>query len=70
MEFVETFLHAASYLGVVERLMALSTTDIAVLFLASKPAFIFTAVVLVLTAGNKPFGRALPGGDERLQIEK
>jgi hypothetical protein len=48
MELLEAIFHSASYIGVVEQLMALSSTDLAVLFLVSKPAFIMVAGVAVL----------------------
>lgn len=53
MEHLEALLQSASYLGVFKKLMAMSSTDIAVLFLVSKPAFILTAGIAVLTARKK-----------------
>lgn len=50
MEHLEAILQAVSYLGVIDKLMGLSATDIAVLFLVSKPAFVLTAGVVVLTS--------------------
>ncbi len=53
MEFIETFIFSASYLGVIDKLIELSPTDMAVIFLISKPAFIFTAGLMVLTTRNE-----------------
>ncbi|QDG52692.1 hypothetical protein FIV42_18690 [Persicimonas caeni] len=53
MEHIEALLQSASYFGVIKKLMAMSPTDIAVLFLVSKPAFILTAGVAVLTSRKK-----------------
>ncbi len=60
MEHLEALLHSASYLGVIDQLMRMSTTDIAVLFLISKPAFILTAGVVVLTTGKEQHPPGLP----------
>lgn len=62
MEQIEAFLQSASIFGVIHKLAGLSSTDIAVLFLASKPAFILTAGVVVFTSHRKR-REALPEAD-------
>ena len=62
MDAIYTLLESVSYLGVVKKLMTMSSTDIAVLFLVSKPAFILTAGLAVLTARRGEKRRQLAGG--------
>lgn len=50
MEAFETLIQSVSYFGVFQKLMSLSSTDIAVIFLVSKPAFVMMAGLAVLTA--------------------
>ena len=58
MEIFESILQTLSYVGVFDTLMGMSQTDIVMVFLLSKPAFILTAVVLVWTVhGREVFGR-------------
>ncbi|MFW5967755.1 MAG: hypothetical protein ACOCV2_09570 [Persicimonas sp.] len=47
MEHIQTFFHHASYIGGIEQLMSLSTTDITVLFLLSKPVFMLTTIAVL-----------------------
>jgi hypothetical protein len=63
MDHIEVFLQSASYFGVVKKMMALSSTDIAVLFLVSKPAFILMAGFAVLTTRKKSEQASLPEQD-------
>jgi hypothetical protein len=64
MDHIEAFLQSASCFGVIKQMMALSSTDIAVLFLASKPAFILMAGLAVLTTRKRDEQARLP--DEKL----
>lgn len=68
MEHLEALLQSASYLGVIQKLMTMSSTDIAVLFLVSKPAFVLTAGVAVLTSRRKTESPQLEGEDEPRQL--
>jgi hypothetical protein len=63
MDYLEAFLQSASYFGVIKQMMALSSTDIVVLFLISKPAFILTAGLVVLTTRKKDAQSCLADDD-------
>ena len=49
MEWFETIIQSLSYIGVLEKLVGLTTTDIAVVYLISKPAFLVTTIIMVAT---------------------
>ncbi|MGM0557172.1 MAG: hypothetical protein ACQEVA_12390 [Myxococcota bacterium] len=49
MELFETIIQSLSYIGVLDKLIGLTTTDIAVVYLISKPAFLVTAIIMVAT---------------------
>jgi hypothetical protein len=49
MEWFETIIQSLSYIGVLDKLIGLTTTDIAVVYLISKPAFLVTAIIMVAT---------------------
>lgn len=49
MEWFETIVQSLSYIGVLEKLVGMTTTDIVVVYLVSKPAFLITALIMVLT---------------------
>jgi hypothetical protein len=53
MEWFETIIQSLSYIGVLEQLIGLTTTDIAVVFLISKPAFLITSIIMVATDVRK-----------------
>lgn len=62
MEWFETIVQSLSYIGVIEKLMSMTTTDIAVVYLISKPAFLFTAIIMVATEPRN--------GDRELDSDK
>lgn len=53
MELFEAFIQSLSYIGVLEKLVGLTTTDIALVYLVSKPAFLVTSVIMVATDVRK-----------------
>ena len=67
MEWFEAFIQSLSYIGVLEKLVGLTTTDIAVVYLISKPAFLITSVIMVATDIRKDHADQLETDSTRMR---
>ena len=50
MGWLQTIINSTTLLGALHRIAAMNITDVVVVFLVSKPAFLLTAVVLYFSA--------------------